>query len=93
VVLLDKSTGEEDIMPRSKRKVGERKMAAPRVIVPVPSKEDVWRDSIWGSREAFVKARMEKEGYSAEAAERFANAWEDSLLELKTDPPERLRLA
>ena len=57
---------------------------------PITNK-DVWEDSMWGSREAFIRARMEKEGYSLEAAERSANVWESAIRDLKANPPKPLR--
>ncbi|HLJ14463.1 MAG TPA: hypothetical protein VKV15_08205 [Bryobacteraceae bacterium] len=53
---------------------------------------DLWKDTVWGSREAFVKARIEEEGYSSEQAEEYANVWEKSLRRLKNSPPQQLEL-
>jgi hypothetical protein len=42
----------------------------------VISSDDVWRNTPWGSRDSFIKERIEVEGYSAEAAEKYAAIWE-----------------
>jgi len=53
--------------------------------------KNIWEGTIWGSRDSFVKDRMELEGYSAEAAEEFAAIWEQARRERKENPPEILR--
>jgi hypothetical protein len=62
---------------------------------PAPQKaadsNDVWKNTVWGSRDSFIKDQMELEGYSAEAAEEFAAIWERAERRLNENPPEVLR--
>lgn len=52
---------------------------------------DLWKETIWGSRDSFIRDRMESEGYSAQGAERYALIWEQARRELKENPPEIMR--
>lgn len=70
--------------PKKKRKTEMTKQAVARQKI-APGDQDVWGDSVWGSRQAFIEARVQKEGYSTEAAERYADDWENALRELKVN--------
>lgn len=52
---------------------------------------EIWKRSAWGSRYAFVQARIKKEGYSPQVAERDADVWETALRELEASPPKALQ--
>lgn len=49
--------------------------------------EDLWKDTVWGTRDSFIKDRIELEGFSSEAAEKFAVIWETAERRLKENPP------
>jgi len=52
---------------------------------------DVWKDSLWGSREEFIRSSLEK-FHDPELAESDANDWSEALEQLSNNPPSLLTI-
>jgi hypothetical protein len=53
----------------------------------VLSSDEVWRHTPWGFRKAFIDERIELDGYSLAAAEKYAEIWEQGERQLIQNQP------